>query len=87
MPVRALPDVLLPLSICFYFLFFYFIKLYLTDYVITVVLMFPSLIPSTQHPLLHQAIPTPFFMSRGHVYKFFGYSLSYTVLYIPTAVL
>ena len=38
----------------------------------------PHIAPSTP-----QAIPTPLFMSMGHAYKFFGYSISYTVLYIP----
>ena len=56
---------------------------YSIDYFITVVLIFLPLPPSTEHPLLPQAIPTPLFMSMGHVYKFFGYSISYTVLYIP----
>ena len=43
--------------------------------------------PSTKRPPLPQAIPTQLFMSMGHGYKFFGYSISYTVLYIPTAIL
>ena len=30
-------------------------------------------------PPLPQAIPTPLFLPMGHVYKFFGYSISYTV--------
>ena len=42
---------------------------------------------STQQPQLCQAIPPPLFMSMGHAYMFFGYSISYTVLYIPTAIL
>ena len=33
------------------------------------------------------AIPIPLLMSMGHVYKFFGYSISCTVLYIPMAIL
>ena len=45
------------------------------------------LLPSTQHPPLPQAIPTPLFMSMSHEYKFCGYSISYTVLYIPEAIL
>ena len=40
-----------------------------------------------QPPTQHQAIPPPLFMSMGHRYKFFGYSASYTVLYIPMAIL
>ena len=57
--------------------------LYFIDYAITVVLMFPPLYISTQHPPLSQAIPPPLFMSTGHVYKFFGSSISYPVCYIP----
>ena len=60
-------------------------NLYFIDYAITVVLIFLPLCPSTQQPPLPQAIPTPVFMSMGHMYKFFGYSISYTVLHIPMA--
>ena len=37
------------------------------------------------HPAapLSQAIPTLLFMSMGHVYKFFGCSISYAILYNP----
>ena len=56
-------------------------------YAITVVPIFPTFPPSTQHPLLPLAISTHLFMSMGPVYKFFGYSISYTVLYIPMAIL
>ena len=31
--------------------------------------------------------PTPLFMSMGHAYKFIGYYMSCTVLYIPMAIL
>ena len=62
-------------------------KLYFIDCAITVILNFPPLPLSTQHPPLPQAIPTPLFMSMGHVCKFHGYSISYTVLYIPMAML
>ena len=37
-------------------------------------------------PPLPEAIPTPLFMSIGHVYKFFGYSISYTVLHVSMAI-
>ena len=46
--------------------------------------------PSTPHSLRqspHQAIPTPLFMSMGHEYRFFGYSIPYTVPYIPVVIL
>ena len=42
---------------------------------------------STQHPLHPQATPTPLFMSMGHAYRFFDYSISCTVIYIPMAIL
>ena len=61
-------------------------SLYFTDYAITVVPIFPPLPPSTEHPPLPQAIPTALFMSMCHLCKFFGYSTSYTVLYIPLAI-
>ena len=66
--------------------FQYFFKLYFIDYAITVVLIFPlsPLPPSTPIP---SGISPPLFMSMGHVYKFFGCSISYTVLYIPIAIL
>ena len=66
---------------------FPFLKLHFIDYAITVVPFFPLLPPSTQPPPLPQAIPIPLFMSMGHAYKFIGYSISYTVLYIPMAIL
>ena len=59
---------------------FPFVFNYVIDYAITVVLTFPLCSPPTQHSPLPQAIPTPLFMSVGHVCKFFGYSISYTVL-------
>ena len=37
--------------------------------------------PSTPHSLRQS--PHHLFMPMGHVYKFFGYSISYPVLYIP----
>ena len=58
------------------------------DYAITVVLIVLTLPPTpTQHPPLLRAIPAPLFRSMSHVCKFFGYSISYTVLYIPMAIL
>ena len=62
-----------------------FLKLYFIDYTVTVVLICPPLPSSTHHPILPQAIPAPLFMPTGHVYKFFGYPISCTVLYIPMA--
>ena len=60
-----------------------FFKLHFIDYAITVVLIVPTLPASTQHPPLPQAVLPPLFMSMGHECKFFGCSISCTVLYIP----
>ena len=68
------------------FLSFLF-KLYFIDYAMTVLLISPFLAPSNQHALIPHTIPPPLFMSMGHAYKFFGYSLSYTVLYTPMAIM
>ena len=62
-------------------------KLYFINYAITLVPIFPPLPPFTQHSPLPQAITTPVFMPMGHTYKFLAYSISYTVLYIPIAIL
>ena len=43
--------------------------------------------PSAPNSQLPHAIPTTLVMSMGHAYKFFGYFISYTVLYIPMAIL
>ena len=66
---------------------FIFVELYFIDYAITVVPIFLPLPASTQHLPLPQAITTTMFMSMGDEYKFFRYSISYTVLYIPMAIL
>ena len=63
------------------------LKLYFIDYAITVLPIFPLLHPSTQQPPVPQAILTPLFMSTGFVCKFFDYSISYSVLYNPVAIL
>ena len=61
-------------------IFFIFI-----DYAITV-LPFPP-------PPLHSILPTPSlphsplqFMSIGHIYKFFGFYISYTILTLPLSI-
>ena len=43
---------------------------------------FLPLLPLHPAPPLPQAVPTPLFTHMGHVYKFFGCSISYTALYI-----
>ena len=52
-----------------------------------IVLILPLCPTPPSNPPLSQAIPTPSFTSMGHVCKFFGYSISYTALYIPMATL
>ena len=64
-----------------------FFKLYCIDYAITVIPVFPHLLSFPQRPHPLKQIPIPLFIFLGHVYKFFGYSISYTVLYIPMAIL
>ena len=59
-----------------------FFKLHFIDCAIKVVLMFPPLPPFTQHPLLPQVIPPPLSLSMSHAYKFFGCSISCTILNI-----
>ena len=63
-----------------------FFKLYFLIMLLQLSQFYPFA-PSTKRPPLPQAFPTQLFMSMGHGYKFFGYSISYTVLYIPTAIL
>ena len=69
-------------SVIFVTLNISFFTLYFIDYVTTIVLNFLPFPSSIQHYTL-PAIPTLLFMSMGHVYKFFRYSISYTVLYTP----
>ena len=60
---------------------------YFFNFILLIVLLYLSrfypFVPYTQHHPLPQAL----FMSMGHAYKFFGYSISYTALYIPKAIL
>ena len=64
---------------------------YFFDYILLIMLCscpnFSPFAPSSEHPPLPKAIHTPLFMSMGHVYRFFDSSISYTVLYIPMAIL
>ena len=56
---------------------------YFIDDAIIVVLIFPPLPPPPSTPDSLRKSPPPLFMSIGHVYKLFGYSISYTVLTSP----
>ena len=66
------------------FLFQTYFLLYFIGCAITVVPFFPICPPSPSTPYSLKAIPTPLFMSLGHAYKFFCYSILYTVIYTPT---
>ena len=48
---------------------------------------FPPLAPIHPAPPPPTGNPPPLFMSMGHVCKFFGCVISYTVFYIPMAIL
>ena len=72
-------------------MYFLLIFIYFLNYILLIMLSsYPEcsfFALSTQSPLLPQAVPSPLFMFMGHAYKCFGYSIVYTVLYIPMAVL
>ena len=71
------------------FIYFSFLfLLYFIDYAIILVPIFLPILPlSTQQSPTPSGKPTSLFMSVGHVYKFVGCSIPYTVLYIPMAIL
>ena len=63
----------------------FFKKICFVDYVITVVLIFPPLPSLCLLPPFPPAIlPPPPFMFMGHACKFLGFSISYTILNIPS---
>ena len=62
------------------------LKIYLIDYAITLVPLFPPLLPSTLHPPPN-GIPQSQFMSMGCTYKFFGFYISDTILNLPLFIL
>ena len=63
-----------------------FFKIYFIDDAITVVpFFFSPLFPSTLYP--STIIPLPQFMSMGRSYKFFGFSISYTILNLPLSIM
>ena len=66
---------------------FFFFKLYFIDYAITVILIFSPLAPLPPAPPTSSGNPPhhSLFTFMGHACKFFGYSISYTVLYIHMA--
>ena len=45
------------------------------------------LAPSTLHPPALQPSPPPEFMAKGCTYKFFGFSVSYTILNLSPSIL
>ena len=62
-----------------------FFKVYFLDYTITLVPFFLPFIPLYPSPL--PPLYPPQFMFMGHTYKFFGYSVSYTILNLPMFIL
>ena len=70
------------------FLWWYSILLFYYYYYILLIMLLPlsrfsPLSPSTQHYPISQAIPIPLLMSVGHMHKFIGHSISFTVLLYP----
>ena len=64
--------------------YLFFINIFI-DYAITVVPFSPlHSTPSCPPPPSH--IPPLQFMSMGHTYKFFGFSISYTILTLPLSI-
>ena len=58
-----------------------FFKIYFIDNLTVVpIFLLGPLLPGTPIP---SSNPLPWFMSMGHAYKFFGFSISYTVLNNP----
>ena len=47
---------------------------------------FSLLFPSSLHPPPTSILP-PFYVSMGRTYKFFGFSISYTILNLPLSIL
>ena len=65
------------------FLCFYFLNYILLIMVLKLSHFFLPFIPPCPAPPFHQHTPPPQFMSTGHAYKFFGFSISYTILNLP----
>ena len=69
------------LTFSFYFFIFYWLCYYSCP------ILFSPLFPSTLHHPSHQHSPPPQFMSMGHTYKFFGFSISYTIFNLLLSIL
>ena len=65
---------------------FSFFKIYFIDYAITVVPFFPPFIPLCPVPLLPPSFPH-LSSCPWVIYKFFGFSISHTVLNLPLSIL
>ena len=61
--------------------------IYFTDYAIIVVPFFSPLYPSPSCTPFPPVFPPPWIMSMGRTYKFFGFSISYTILNLPLYLL
>ena len=68
-------------------LLFIIFKVYFIDYFITVVPFFCTLYSLPPFTLLPLAFPPTQFMSMGHTFKFFDFSISYTILNLPLSIL
>ena len=66
---------------------FLFLIIYFIDYAIIGIPILPPLPPSTWYSHSLQQDPSPLFMSMGHTYKSFGFSISYTILNLPLSIL
>ena len=66
---------------------FYFFVIYFIDYAITVVPFPAPLYSSPPCTPLPTHIPPFQFMSMDHTYKFFGFSISHTILNLPLSIL
>ena len=62
-------------------------KVYFIDYAITVVPFFLPFISLCPVPSFYPPPSIPPFMSMGHTYKFFTFSISYTILNLPLSIL
>ena len=60
--------------------------MYFIDYAITVVLFFLPFIPLCPVPPPPTIIPPTQFMSMCHTCKFFGFSISHTILNLPLSI-
>ena len=74
------------LSIYLFFFYFSFLKIYILLIMLLQLSHFLNLYsppPGIPPPII---IPSPYFMSMGHTYKFFGFYISHTILNLPLSI-